>query len=194
MDMLTLHAQCAPTVHPLTMAAVTRVESSGNPFAIGVVGGALARQPRTKAEAVATARALEAQGYNFSVGVAQVNRHNLPRYALSYEQAFEPCDNLRVGAAILQDCYERAVQRISLPQRALRAAFSCYYSGNFQRGFRPDQEGQPSYVHKVLRSAAVLEQQQLIPPVSVRRPVEKAGHETPSSPIRTSLQQDLLAP
>lgn len=47
------------------MRHVVRVESSNNQFAIGVVGGRLARQPQTLAEALATARTLEAKGYNF---------------------------------------------------------------------------------------------------------------------------------
>ena len=38
------------------MHHVVRVESSGNPYAIGVVGGRLQRQPKNLAEAVATAK------------------------------------------------------------------------------------------------------------------------------------------
>jgi len=74
MDMLALAQQCAPSVHPQTMAAVVGVESGSNPFAIGVVGGTLVRQPNNLAEATATAQALDRAGYNFSVGIAQVNR------------------------------------------------------------------------------------------------------------------------
>ena len=71
-------------------------------FAIGVVGGRLARQPQNMEEALATARMLESKGYNFSVGIAQVNRANLGRYGLdSYRKAFDTCDNLAAGARIL---------------------------------------------------------------------------------------------
>lgn len=59
------------------MHHVVRVESSGNPYAIGVVGGRLQRQPKNLAEAVATAKMLEQKGFNFSLGLAQVNRYNL---------------------------------------------------------------------------------------------------------------------
>lgn len=156
LDVLAMAQQCAPTVHPQTMAALVSVESSGNPFAIGVVGGRLARQPANLAEAVATVRALERDGWNFSVGIAQVNRYNLPRYGLDYEAAFDPCASLRVGSLILQECFERARAGGRADQSALQAAFSCYYSGNFQTGFRPDFPGQPSYVEKVLASAARL--------------------------------------
>lgn len=156
MDFFALAQTCAPDVHPTTMAAVAHVESSFNPYAIGVVGGALVRQPQNKEEAVATAQSLEKAGYNFSVGVGQVNRHNLRKYGLTYETAFEPCSNLRAGASILRACYERAKTRFSDDQTALQAAFSCYYSGNFSTGFRPDFAGQPSYVQKILNSAGRL--------------------------------------
>lgn len=155
MDFIALAQQCAPSVHPQTMAAVARVESGFNPFAIGVVGGRLVRQPVNKAEAVATAKSLEQNGFNFSMGLGQVNRYNLPKYGLDYETAFEPCENLKVGAAILSECFARAKKTLASDQAALQAAFSCYYSGNFSTGFRSDFQGQPSYVAKVLSSAGV---------------------------------------
>jgi type IV secretion system protein VirB1 len=146
--------RCAPDVHHQTMAAVVRVESGFNPYAIGVVGGRLERQPTNKAEAVATAQALEAAGYNFSIGVSQVNRYNLPKYGLSYEAGFDACQNMHVGSLILKDCFERAKPRFNDDQKALQAAFSCYYSGNFSTGFKEDFVGQPSYVQKVLNVAS----------------------------------------
>lgn len=158
LEFLALAQECAPTVAPQTMAAVVKVESSYNPFAIGVVGGRLARQPASREEAVATARQLASDGWNFSLGVAQVNRHNLPKYQIDYEQAFDACTNLRVGSKILEDCFVRASKRTPEPQAALQAAFSCYYSGNFTRGFKPDAVGKPSYVQKVLASAGVTPQ------------------------------------
>lgn len=54
--------RCAPQVHPRTLQAIVRVESGGNPYAIGVIGGALERQPRSLGEAVATAAELERLG------------------------------------------------------------------------------------------------------------------------------------
>ena len=58
--------------------------------------------------AVATAKALEAAGYNFSIGLGQVNRYNLPRYGLDYAKGFDGCSNLTAAASILKDCYDRA--------------------------------------------------------------------------------------
>lgn len=121
------------------MQHVVHVESSRNPFAIGVVGGYLARQPRNLEEALATVRQLKEEGYNFSVGISQVNRYNLAKYGLkTYEQAFEVCPNLQAGSRILRECYDRA--------QDWGKAFSCYYSGNFATGFRH------GYVQKVFAS------------------------------------------
>lgn len=153
MDFLALAQQCAPGVHPTTLQAVVRTESGFNPYAIGVVGGRLARQPRNEAEAIATAIALERTGWNYSVGLGQINRSNLPRYGLDLPTAFDPCANLRVGAAILTDCYTRARSRMPSSQNAVHAALSCYYSGNFQRGFLADANG-TSYVQRVAGNAA----------------------------------------
>lgn len=135
--------QCQNLSVPVyVMHHVVQVESSANPYAIGVVGGRLVRQPRSLAEAVSTAEMLESRGYNFSVGLAQVNRYNLTKYGVaSYVQAFDGCVNLRAGSRILADCHARA-------KGDWGSAFSCYYSGNFTTGYRH------GYVQKVFASIA----------------------------------------
>lgn len=121
------------------MQHVVHVESSRNPFAIGVVGGYLARQPKSLEEALATVRQLKEDGYNFSVGVSQVNRYNLAKYGIrTYAEAFEVCPNLQAGSRILRECYDRA--------QDWGKAFSCYYSGNFVTGF------EHGYVQKIFAS------------------------------------------
>ncbi len=122
------------------MHHVVNVESGYNPYAIGVVGGQLVRQPQNLDEALATVQMLESKGYNFSVGVAQVNRSNLLKYGLdSYQKAFDPCENLAVGSQILNGCYYSSGGDWG-------KAFSCYYSGNFVTGFRD------GYVQKIYDS------------------------------------------
>jgi type IV secretion system protein VirB1 len=129
------------------MQHVVHIESSYNPYAIGVVGGKLARQPRNLAEALATARMLEGRGFNFSVGLAQVNRYNLARYGLdSYERAFEACPNLQAGSRILAECYGRSGGNWG-------KSFSCYYSGNFTTGYR---HGYVQKIYASMRNAATL--------------------------------------
>lgn len=143
---------CAGLAVPAdVMHHVVQVESSYNPYAIGVVGGRLARQPRSLEEAVSTTRMLEREGYNFSLGLAQVNRHNLRHYGLdSHEKAFDVCPNLRAGAQILAECRTRAGGDWG-------KALSCYYSGNFVTGY------QHGYVQKVLASWKAVAPAQSIP-------------------------------
>lgn len=131
---------CGELAVPMSiMQHVVNVESSGSPYAIGVVNGHLARQPRNLAEALATAKMLEEKGYNFSLGIAQVNRYNLKAYGLyTYEQAFQVCPNLKAGAKILRECFDRTGH--------WGKAFSCYYSGNSITGYRH------GYVQKIFAS------------------------------------------
>lgn len=167
LDFLVLAHECAPTVSPQTLSALVSVESSHNPYAIGVVDGRLDKQPTDKYEAQLVVRELEAANKNFSVGIAQINRYNLPKYGLSYNDAFDACKNLNVGAKILEDCYTRAVPKYATDQSALRAALSCYYSGNFTRGFQPDAPGKPSYVESVVAKADKPVPLQIVPPIKV---------------------------
>jgi type IV secretion system protein VirB1 len=122
------------------MQHVVRVESSYNPFAIGVVGGHLVYQPKSLPQALATVKMLETKGYNFSLGLAQVNRYNLSKYGLdSYQKAFDACPNLKAGSEILAECYHRL-------NGDWGKSFSCYYSGNSVTGFRH------GYVQKIYSS------------------------------------------
>lgn len=122
------------------MQHVVNVESGYNPYAIGVVGGQLVHQPQNLGEAVATAQMLQSKGYNYSLGLAQVNRDNLRKYGLtSYEQAFDVCPNLTAGARILSECYASSGNDWG-------KSFSCYYSGNFMTGYRD------GYVQKIYDS------------------------------------------
>ncbi len=153
-DFVALAQQCAPQVSLPTIAAIVRTESGFNLYAIGVVHGRLVRQPTSEAEAVATVHALDARGWNFSVGLAQVNRANWPAYGLNEQSAFDPCRNLAAGAAILQGCFELARQARAHasndPQSALHASLSCYASGDFSTGYRT------GYVQRVVSNARVL--------------------------------------
>jgi type IV secretion system protein VirB1 len=157
--LMPLVLRCAPQVHPVTAHALVQTESGSNPWAIGVVGGQLERQPQHRAQALATARALRDSGRNFSVGLAQINVGNFRRLGLSLELAFDPCANLGAMQAVLLECFERAQGSGSTDgrpprtsntrslrpaeQHRLQQALSCYYSGNFSTGF------QHGYVRRV---------------------------------------------
>jgi type IV secretion system protein VirB1 len=153
-DFIMLAQQCAPQVSLSTMAAIVQTESGFNPYAIGVVHGRLARQPASAAEAVATADALERGRWNFSVGLAQVNRSNWSSYGLNERSAFDPCRNLAAAAEILEHCFElarRVYAHASVDsQPELRLSLSCYVSGDFSTGYRT------GYVQRVVGNVHVM--------------------------------------
>jgi type IV secretion system protein VirB1 len=121
------------------MEAIVSVESSNNPFAIGVVGDRLVRQPKSLDEAMSTVKKLERLGKNYSVGLAQLNKGNFQRFNVrDVADAFDKCTNVALGARVLVDCFDRS-------DKDLGKALSCYYSGNFSTGF------EHGYVQKVLQ-------------------------------------------
>jgi hypothetical protein len=132
---------CQPLAVPTPiMAAIVQVESNGNPYAIGVVNGALRRQPRNLNEAQATVNLLHQQGYNYSIGAAQINKTNFQAYNIHpHTSGFDFCSSVKTGAKILAECYSRS-------KFDWLKAFSCYYSGNFTTGF------EHGYVQKVSRA------------------------------------------
>lgn len=146
MDFYSVAKQCAVNVEPTVAAAIVHTESSYNPFAIGVVGGSI-RQPRNLTEAILAVRTLKKNGNDFSVGLTQVNQSNFVRYGLNESNMFDLCANMRAGAGIFKNCFDRTSSKYSYDGR-LRLAASCYYSGNFKTGFKQDFRGQPPYVTK----------------------------------------------
>ncbi|PPD55379.1 MAG: transglycosylase [Methylotenera sp.] len=120
--------QCAPMVNDALMHRVVSVESSHNPYAIGIVHAHLQRQPQNLAEAKATAQYLEQAGYNYSAGIAQVNRRHFARFNLTLDNVFNVCPNLNAGGQILAECLSRANRQDPRSDATLKA-LSCYYSG-----------------------------------------------------------------
>lgn len=160
---IALTLACAPQVDPDTAAALVQVESAFNPWAIGVVGGALTRQPRSRTEALATARALRQAGWDFSVGLAQINVGNLARLGMTLDSAFDPCTNLAAMQTVLIDCFDRATKPTApgatadtaarsdpAQQSALRSTLACYYSGTLA------SDRQHAYVQRVVVAASAL--------------------------------------
>lgn len=147
-----LMSTCAPRIGMKTMDQLTYTESRWNAYAIGINYGKwrLKHPPRTKAEAVVTAKYLldtygKLKGFSIDVGAAQVNSNNLAKLGVTLEDLFDTCNNLRVAEIVLVDwCYKPAAQKLyrrsehmlsyDEKQRVLAAALSCYNAGNFSRG------------------------------------------------------------
>lgn len=130
------------------MMRVISVESSHNPYAIGVVNARLQRQPRSIEEAKATVQFLENAGYNYSVGLAQVNRSNFSRFKLNFDNVFDVCANLNAGGQILRECQNRASTQ-GYRENATHKALSCYYSGQLNSAVGTQ------YANKVLAKLSI---------------------------------------
>lgn len=146
MDILQAIQQCALNVEPVAIIALMKQESNLKPYQIGINHSRkkLKRQPANHAEAVAWSTYLIQQGYNIDMGLMQINSTNLKKLGLSVDDVFEPCINLRAGAQILLENYQRASARYGHGQNAFYSALSAYNTGHFSKGFKN------GYVHKVI--------------------------------------------
>jgi type IV secretion system protein VirB1 len=137
LNVAALAVQCGLFADREVLAAIVRVESRGNPYALAVNGDVeLERNPRNRGEAVVMAHWLQDHGYNFDAGLAQVNSANLARLGLDVVSVFDPCSNLRAASRVLRECHDRAMARLGRGDQAVAAALSCYNTGDFARGVR----------------------------------------------------------
>ena len=139
--MLELLMMCAPAVDPVTMAAIVKQESGGQPW---VVNNNTTRKSITfasKALAVAAAVVAVGRGESVDMGLAQINSNNLPLLGLSVDQVFDPCTNIAAGAKILASGYGRT--------GSLGGALSMYNTG------RSDSKIGATYAKKVFWQAGV---------------------------------------
>jgi type IV secretion system protein VirB1 len=140
-------AQCAPQVSVATLRAMATVESGMNPYAIGIVNGRLARQPKNISEAVSTVAELKKNNVRFSAGLIQIYSQNWSRLNINSETVFDVCSNMQAAQSILVDCFRRTAKSSNNDQLRLRSALSCYYSNNFVTGY------QHGYVQRVVATA-----------------------------------------
>ena len=148
-EVVAMAQRCAPHVAARTLVTVASAESRLDPYAIHVNGGSnLVYHPGTAAAAVARATALRAEGFNFDMGLGQVNVTNMAWLGLSFDRAFEPCANLAAAGRVLTRSYALAARQSAEPQRALRIAFSFYNTGRSDRGFAN------GYVRRIEREGA----------------------------------------
>jgi type IV secretion system protein VirB1 len=130
---------CAPAVDPVTMAAVVKQESGGQPWVVNNNTTRKSMAFASKAVAVAAAVAAVGRGESVDMGLAQINSKNLPALGLTVEQVFDPCTNIAAGANILAASYGRA--------GSLGGALSMYNTGRF------DSKIGATYAQKVFGQA-----------------------------------------
>jgi len=140
-EFIDLAMRCAPEVHYVTLARLARIESSFNPYAIAISSGGakLVRQPKTKAEAIATAEDLRKKGFGFAGGVLQVHSQHFNKMGITFDKLFDSCANMRYAQSIFLPCFDADPEQLKAPmpmQRRLKRAASCYATGNYEDGFK----------------------------------------------------------
>ena len=138
-------ARCAPGVALSTMTGIVRVESGGDPYAIGDNTARRSYHPSSRASAEEIAGRLMRLGHSVDLGIAQINSANLPAVGLDDHTIFDPCENLAAGARILAGDIQAAASRFGPGPEALRHALGMYNTGRLDRG-----EG---YARRVLLAA-----------------------------------------
>jgi len=138
---LELLMMCAPAVDPVTMAAVVKQESGGQPWVLNNNTTRKSVTFESKAAAVAAAVAAVGRSESVDMGLVQINSKNLPVLGLSVEQVFDPCTNIAAGATILAAGYERA--------GSLGGALSIYNTG------RSDSKMGAAYAQNVFRETQI---------------------------------------
>jgi type IV secretion system protein VirB1 len=139
-----LAQSCATNVPVSTLEAVGRTESALYPYALSINRPhqlarrqgwnrgtiTLERQPASLEEAIAWTKWLFAQGITVSIGLLQVNSEHASLLHLTPEQLFDPCTNLRSGAALLSATYAATARIHGEGFAALDSALSYYNTGS----------------------------------------------------------------
>lgn len=147
--LLTFAMQCAPTIHPDTISDIAKTESGLNPYAIAEIvpikGGrsrVISYMPSSKEAALKIVEEIKQRKHRYSVGVMQITSTNFSSFDVDANAMFNPCNNLSVAEKIITDCYQRG--------ETLKRMLSCYYSGNFNTGQRPEKKfGDTSYIQRI---------------------------------------------
>lgn len=134
---LALIEQCKnPNVPTYIIEQIIKVESDSKELALNVNEiGKLT--PKTKDEAIKTAKEYITKGYSVDMGLMQFNSKNLSLPAFSHysvSDMFEPCKNIKAGSDIFYLAYEATNSALNKKDRISRA-LSIYNTGNQKDGF-----------------------------------------------------------
>jgi type IV secretion system protein VirB1 len=141
---------CAADVPVSTLEAIAGTESALYPYALSINRPhqlahrqgwnrgtiTLERQPASLEEAIAWTHWLFAQGITVSIGLLQVNSEHAALLHITPEQLFDPCTNLRAGAALLSATYAATARIHGEGFAALDSALSYYNTGSPTAGIR----------------------------------------------------------
>jgi Transglycosylase SLT domain len=76
-----------------------------------------------------SAPSFSSRGKTVSIGLLQINSEHAADFGLTWDQLFDPCTNMRIGAHLLTAYYRQAAAVLGDGQQALQFALSGYNSG-----------------------------------------------------------------
>lgn len=88
------------------LVAIAKVESGFRPFVININQNGKSVKvinPKSLQEAVVYLQYLHQNGFNYDVGVGQINVSNIKRLGLNPVDLLNPCNNIKVSAYILKE-------------------------------------------------------------------------------------------
>jgi Transglycosylase SLT domain. len=88
------------------LVAIAKVESGFRPWVININQNGRSVKvinPKSVEEAATYLQYLHDNGYNYDVGVGQINVGNIKRLGLRPQQLLDPCNNIMVSAYILKE-------------------------------------------------------------------------------------------
>ncbi|HAS9040964.1 TPA: lytic transglycosylase domain-containing protein [Salmonella enterica subsp. enterica serovar 4,12:i:-] len=167
------------------MNALIMTESGANPYVIANVSDETSKYFKDEKGAIEYAEKLTAENKRFSAGLTQIYSKNFPSLNLTNKTVFDPCTNIKAGAAVLTDNYLRQKEGSS-NQKILRA-LSLYYSGNESTGFIKEKKfNNTSYLERVIRNA----NNYIVP--SIREKTDESEITPPNDEEKTSPDWDVF--
>lgn len=97
-------------IPPALLVAIAKVESGFRPWVININHNGQSVKvinPKTYEEAVYYLNYLHQNGYNYDVGIGQINVSNIKRFRIEPVLLLDPCNNLMVSAHILRENINR---------------------------------------------------------------------------------------
>ncbi|HFP4037279.1 lytic transglycosylase domain-containing protein [Escherichia coli] len=177
--------QCAPNVSPDTMNALIMTESGANPYVIANVSDGVSKYFKDEKGAIEYAEKLTTENKNFSAGLTQIYSKNFPSLNLTYKTVFDPCTNIKAGAAVLTDNYLK--QKEGTDYQKILRALSLYYSGNELTGFKKEKKfNNTSYLERITRNA----NSYIVP--SIRNKTDESEITPPNDEKKTSPEWDVF--
>lgn len=177
--------QCAPNVSPDTMNALIMTESGANPYVIANVSDGISKYFKDEKGAIEYAEKLTTENKNFSAGLTQIYSKNFPSLNLTYKTVFDPCTNIKAGAAVLTDNYLK--QKEGTDYQKILRALSLYYSGNELTGFKKEKNfNNTSYLERITRNA----NSYIVP--SIRNKTDESEIAPPNDEKKTSPEWDVF--